>query len=85
VEKKNIPVLIVIAILAIVISSIASSKIFATKHNAKAPVVQAIDSNFPDVKTDPTYQPIFNSNALDPTQLIQIGTSQNPTPFNASQ
>lgn len=87
-EKKNIFPLIVIAIIAIVISSIVSKAIFnPTKgRNLTAPVVQKIDSNFPAVQNDSQYQAFFNNQALDPTQLIQIGTSQNSTPFtNSSQ
>lgn len=86
-DKKNIATLVGIAFIAIIIASIFSGVVFSSsKHrNLKAPVVQAIDSSFPDIKNDPTYNTVFNSKALDPTQLIKIGTSQNETPFNATQ
>lgn len=76
----------IIVFIAIIISSILSNAIFnpSKKRSASIPVVQPISSSFPDVKSDPTYNTIFNSQALDPTQLIQIGTSQSNTPFNSS-
>lgn len=86
-KQKDYLTLVVIAIVAIVFSSILSSKIFnsAKAHKLTAPTVQPISSDFPEIKNDPSYNSIFNSQALDPTQLIQIGTSQNTTPFNSSQ
>jgi hypothetical protein len=86
-DRKNIAALAVIAILAILISSVLSKMIFnsSKNHNLKVPVVQRIDSTFPDIKNDQNYKSVFNDKALDPTQLIQIGTGQNNTPFNVSQ
>jgi hypothetical protein len=86
-KQKDIATLAVIAIVAVVFSSIISSKVFnnAKNHKLTAPQVQPISSDFPQVQTDQNYKSVFNAQALDPTQLIQIGTGQNPTPFNASQ
>jgi hypothetical protein len=85
-KQKDILAIAVIVIVSAVIASIVVSKLFSgTKtHNLKAPVVQVIDSSFPDIAHDKSYQAFFNENALDPTQLIQIGTSQNTEPFNAA-
>jgi len=85
-NRKTIFSLAVIVIIAFVISSILSNAIFnpSKRRSATVPIVQPISSTFPDVKSDPNYKSVFNSQALDPTQLIQIGTSQNNTPFNAS-
>ena len=55
------------------------------KHNQKVPVVQAISTSFPDVANDPNYTGIFHNGALDPTQPVQIGNSQNNSPFTGSQ
>jgi hypothetical protein len=45
------------------------------------PVVEKIPSSLPDVKNDSNYNSFINSNALDPTQPVQIGNTQNKNPF----
>jgi hypothetical protein len=86
-KNKDIAVLVGIGILATIISAIIAGAIFGgTKnHNLSAPTVEVIDSSFPDVKHDSNYTSFFNQNALDPTQLIKIGSSQNQQPFSTSQ
>jgi hypothetical protein len=83
-KQKDILALVVIGIVATVFSSLIASKVFSTsnKHKLKAPEVQTIDSSFPDIKNDTAYKGIFNNNALNPSQLIQIGTNQNLSSFN---
>jgi hypothetical protein len=88
VKQKDYLTLGIIVFVAGIFSIILSGKLFggtASKQNLKSPVVQTISSSFPDMKNDSTYSSVFNSSALDPTQLIQIGTNQNPTSFNSSQ
>ncbi|HEU5004985.1 MAG TPA: hypothetical protein VFT49_02795 [Candidatus Saccharimonadales bacterium] len=46
--------------------------------------VPALPTSFPDVKNDSAYKNFLNSNALDPTQAIQLGNS-NSSPFSSSQ
>jgi energy-converting hydrogenase Eha subunit A len=72
-KQKDIIVLVAIAFFAMIISSILANAIFSSsKHrNLKVPVVSSDDS----------LKSIFNDQALDPTQLIKIGTSQNQAPF----
>jgi hypothetical protein len=84
-QKKDLPLIAVIVIISAVISSILANIAFTSpKHRTEsAPVVPVISSSFPDVQNDDQYKSIFNTNALDPTQLIQIGTSQNTAPFNS--
>jgi hypothetical protein len=84
-NRKTIMALVVIVIIAFIFSSFLSNAIFnpSKKRSASVPVIQPISSTFPDVKSDPNYKNVFNAQALDPTQLIQIGTSQNATPFNS--
>ncbi len=82
-KQKDIAVLITIVFVAAVISIIVSGKTFnSPSHKLKVPEVQAINSSFPDIKNDSQYNSFFNDQAIDPTQLIKIGTSQNNTPFN---
>ena len=47
-------------------------------RQAKVEVVQKITSDFPQPDTK-----FFNSGAVNPTQLIQIGQEQNPQPFGS--
>jgi outer membrane murein-binding lipoprotein Lpp len=83
-KKNDMLIIAVIVIVATVFSSIVAGKIFNStkKHNLTAPDVQTIDSNFPDIKNDTAYSSFLNSQALDPTQLIQIGTNQNSSSFS---
>jgi hypothetical protein len=82
-KQKDIAILVGIAFFAIIVSSILANAIFSSSksHNLKVPVVQPISSDFPQVNSDANLKAIFNDQALDPTQLIKIGTSQNQTPF----
>jgi len=82
-KKKEILTLASIAFIAGLISLYVSKSIFNSpqKRSTKVPVIEAIDPSFPNTQTDSAYQAFFNSNALNPTQLIQIGDNQNTTPF----
>lgn len=86
-KRKDIFTFVAIAIVAAVLSSIIAGAIFTSEkqRSEKVPVVEPISGNFPAVSSDSQYQAIFNKNALNPTQLIKIGTSQNTTPFSDSQ
>lgn len=55
---------------------------FGAPHNLQqqVEVVPTITSDFP--APDKQY---FNSDSIDPTQLIQIGSNTNPAPFNSTQ
>ena len=86
-RRKDIFTFVGIGIIAAIISSIIAGAIFTSEkqRSEKVPVVEPISADFPAVKTDSQYQAIFNDKALDPTQLIKIGTSQNNTPFSDSR
>lgn len=82
-KQKDIVALVFIALTAGIISMVISNSIFgAGQKPSKVPIVQPLSADFPDVKNDPNYKAIFYNGALDPTQLIQIGNTQNTTPFN---
>jgi hypothetical protein len=78
-KQKDVALILVIAFVSAVVSLFVSRFIFASPANRqqKVDVVEAINSNFP--QPDSQY---FNSNSIDPTQLIQIGNTTNPNPFN---
>jgi hypothetical protein len=84
-KRKDLTKVIFVAAIWGIISIVASGIIFKSPvKNARVPVVEPISTNFPQVSTDSNYKAIFNAKALDPTQLIQIGNSQNDTPFSNS-
>ena len=86
-KRKDILTLVLVGVVAAVISLVVANIVFKTPagRSASVPVAPAITSSFPDVKNSPAYQNIFNSQALDPAQPIQISGNQNSSPFNGSQ
>lgn len=81
-NKKDLPTLLGIAGLAAFLSFFIASALFNPPvKKTKVPVVQAINSTFPDVKNDPTFQSFLYPGALDPTQTIKIGDTKNSVPF----
>jgi hypothetical protein len=80
-KQKDILLIVVIAIVSGVISLFVSKLIFVTPANRQQNVetVPAISTTF----TQPSTK-YFNSQSVDPTQLIQIGDSSNSTPFNGT-
>lgn len=79
-KQKDIALIAVIAIVSGVVSFLVSGWIFAKPADRaqKVEVVDVITSDFP--LPDSKY---FNASAVDPTQLIEIGDTNNPNPFNA--
>jgi hypothetical protein len=86
-RRRDIFMIVIVALVSGIISLFIATAIFSSpkQRSAKVPIVVPINPNFPDVKNDPTYNVIFNSNALDPTQPVTIGGSNNQSPFNSSQ
>lgn len=80
-KQKDIGLILVIVFIGAVLSFFVSQKLFssADSKQQKAPTVQAISSSF--TEPDKTY---FNTNSIDPTQIIKIGDNTNPEPFTAS-
>jgi len=86
-KRKELITVVVVAIASGLLSLVIAGALFSSpsQRNSKVPLVQPISSTFPDVKNDPNYNFFLNPSALDPTQPIQIGNSQNNTPFTNSQ
>ncbi len=78
-KQKDIALIIVIVFISGVISIFISKLVITPPKNRqqKVEVVQAITTEFN--KPDSKY---FNSSAIDPTKLIQIGNNSNTAPFN---
>lgn len=83
-KRRDVASLAVVAIITGFISMIIAGILFNIPKNqsSKVPAVDPIVTSLPDIKNDSNYQPIFNSNAYDPAQPVQIGNTQNTTPFN---
>lgn len=81
-KQKDIALIIVIAFISGVLSFMLSGMLFGkpADRQQKAEVVDVITSDF-----DLPESKYFNANSIDPTQLIQIGNSNNPNPFGESQ
>jgi hypothetical protein len=80
-KQKDLAVLIIVIAISVAISFFVSKLVFSTPadRSESVDVVPSISSSFPT----PSSQ-YFNSSAIDPTQLIKIGNSNNTSPFNAS-
>ena len=81
-KQKDIALIMIIVFISGVISLVVSKTVFTSPKNRQqqVEVVQPISSDF--AAPDTQY---FNSQANDPTQLIHIGNSSNPDPFNGAQ
>lgn len=77
-DKKNLPLILIVAVFALVFSVVLSKFFITTQSDKKltAEVVQPISTEFlqPDKN-------VFNEKAINPTQLIQIGGTNNSKPF----
>lgn len=83
-KQKDIVMLVLVGGITALFSLGVSMLLFSPpKHNAQVPSVTNISNSMPDIKNDPNYNTIFNDNALDPAQPVQIGGNSNSTPFSA--
>lgn len=80
-KKKDIALIVVIAVLAGITSLIIARVVFAkpAARAQKVEVVEAISTDFP--APDTRY---FNVRSINPTQLIRITENSNQTPFNST-
>lgn len=82
-KQKDLGLLAGVLVLSVIISLIIASAVFggAGAHNQQAAVVDRITPDFPVSQVSPKY---FNSQSIDPLQLIQIG-NPNPNPFASTK
>ncbi len=80
-KQKDLAMIIVIAVVSGIFSLILGHVIFATpkSRQQKVEVVEAISTEF----TAPSSQ-YFNTNSINPTQLIQISENVNNAPFSTT-
>jgi hypothetical protein len=81
-KQKDIALIIIIAAISGFASYFISHLIFATPSNRqqKVEVVDVITADFPTPSNK-----YFNSDSIDPAQVIQVGDGNNPNPFKGEQ
>lgn len=86
-KRQDIIRLSLVGVAAAIISYVISGMVFKVPNNrsTSVPTVDVIPTSMPDIKNDPAYNFFLNKNAVDLTQPVQIGNSQNTAPFNGSQ
>lgn len=77
-KQKDLALIVLIAGVSGFASFFLSHVIFATPQNRQqsAPVVDAIDTTFPQPSSK-----YFNTDSINPAQLIEVGKHNNPDPF----
>jgi hypothetical protein len=81
-RAKDLGVIAIFGVAAAIVSYIVASSVFKPPAGStQVPEVSAINPNFPDIKNDSKFNTIFNNQALDPTQPVQIGSQNNTVPF----
>lgn len=79
-KQKDVALLVVVAIISGVFSFAITQFLFPSSktRNLSIEKVETISSEF---KQPTQNDPVFNKDAINPTQLIQIGDSNRPNPF----
>jgi hypothetical protein len=76
-KQKDVVVIVIVVVVSGIFSVLISNVFLKSSINSQtAEVVQPINSTFD--QPSPTY---FNSNSINPTQIIKISNYNNPNPF----
>lgn len=80
-KQKDIALIVVIGIISAVMSFVISGKVFVTpaKRQQKVDTVPKISATFATPDTQ-----YFNTNSINPTQLVTIGNNNNQNPFSST-
>lgn len=80
-KQKDMALIIVVAFFSMILSIFLSRALVSGPKNkdVKVEVIEPISADFP--KPDERY---FNSESINPTQLIRIQENSNNSPFNAN-
>lgn len=81
-KQKDIALIIIVAFISAVASIVLSKVLITTPKNRqqKVEVVDKIDSSFPTPN-----KKYFNSNSINPTEIIRIQNNNNTQPFHPGQ
>lgn len=80
-KQKDIALILVVVIVSGAFSLVLSNYLFSSPKNRQeqVEVVEPISADFKTPSSDDKY---FNPQAINPTQIITVGDSNNQTPFN---
>lgn len=78
IKQNDIAVLILITAISLVAAYIIGNALINSPDSRSTPVEVAvpIDAEFPEIDTR-----IFNENSINPTEKIEIGDTNTPSPF----
>lgn len=81
-KQKDIVLVVVMACISAVVAFVLSRWLFSSPQSREqtAEVVDVITADFSEPSTK-----YFHGTSVNPTQLIEIGNSANPNPFNSQQ
>ena len=80
-KQKDIALIIFIAGISGIASYAVSHLVFATPANRQQQVAVVSPINTSFATPDPKF---FNSQSIDPAELIEVGSGNNTNPFNGS-
>ncbi|HJQ09136.1 MAG TPA: hypothetical protein VJ836_06675 [Candidatus Saccharimonadales bacterium] len=78
-KQKDIALVLVMAAIGSIVALVVSRLFFATPQNRQQ-TAEVVDVIAPDFQQPSSKY--FNINSVNPTQLIEIGNTTNPNPFN---
>ena len=80
-KQKDLALIAIIVFISGIVSFLVTNTVFAPPKSRQQQVekVNPITADFPAPSSK-----YFNNQSNDPTQLIQIGNSTNPSPFNGA-
>ncbi len=78
-KQKDLALIGVMVVISAFVSILLSKLFFSSSQNRQQ-TAEIVDVITPDFPSPPSKY--FNANANNPTQQIQIGTGNNPNPFN---
>jgi hypothetical protein len=81
-KQKDLAIIAVVVIVSMVFSYVIANKVIVKSKNREQKV--EIVGNVPSSISTPS-STIFNSNAIDPSQPIQIQSNSNSSPFGTTQ
>ncbi len=81
-KQKDLALVAIVAVFSIVVATLASNVLIGHGggKQQKAETVDAISATFEQPSKD-----YFNSQSVDPTQIIRIGDNSNQAPFTQAQ
>lgn len=84
-KQKDLIRLAALSLITAIIAYFVSGLVFKvpSTRSAQIPVASNIDTTFPDITNDPSYNTIFNKNSVDLAVPLDTNTGNNQ-PFNGS-